>query len=143
MNGTLIDASDQKTYRVVFDLGEEVLAGIVSFAKKIDIQAAYFTAIGALSDLVVGHFDVVNKQFTRIPINEQVEILSLVGNIVLDDGGNVKAHAHLVVGKVDGTAHGGHLLEAHVRPTLELIIVESPKHLRRRLDPNTMCLLPQ
>lgn len=43
-------------------------------------------------------------------------------------------HAHVVVGKSDGSAHGGHLLEAYVRPTLEVVLVESPAHLRRRPD---------
>jgi len=42
-----------------------------------------------------------------------------------------------VVGKPDGAAHGGHLLEAHVRPTLELILTESPRHLQKRHDPES------
>jgi predicted DNA-binding protein with PD1-like motif len=46
-------------------------------------------------------------------------------------------HAHVVVGKADGTAHGGHLLAAVVRPTLEVILVESPRHLQRRHDAET------
>ena len=44
-----------------------------------------------------------------------------------------KNHAHEVVGKRDGSAHGGHLLEAHVRPTLEVMRIESPRHLRRTM----------
>ena len=42
-----------------------------------------------------------------------------------------------VLGKSDGAALGGHLLEAHVRPTLEVTLVESPKHLRRKHDQET------
>jgi len=71
-------------------------------------------------------------------IQEQVEVLSLIGDIALDDG-EPKVHAHVVVGKSDGTAHGGHVLEAHVRPTLEVVLTESPRHLRKRFDPES-CL---
>ena len=45
-----------------------------------------------------------------------------------------KVHAHVVVGKEDGTAHGGHLLEAIVNPTLEIILTESPTYLQREMD---------
>ena len=71
-----------------------------------------------------GYFDWLKKDYTRIPIEEQVEVLALVGDITLND--EPKLHTHVVVSKADGTAHGGHLLEAHVRPTLEVIITESP-----------------
>jgi predicted DNA-binding protein with PD1-like motif len=67
---------------------------------------------------------------------ELVEVLNLTGNIALADG-EPKLHPHVVLGKADGSAHGGHLLEGHVRPTLEVIVTESPVHLRRRSDPET------
>ena len=59
--------------------------------------------------------------------------MSLMGNIAQDDKGDPKLHAHVVVGKSDGTAHGGHLLDAYVRPTLEVVIVEASQHLRRTM----------
>ena len=72
----------------------------------------------------------------KIPIHDQVEVLSLVGDIALKDG-QPTVHAHVVVGKADGTAYGGHLMEAHVRPTLEVILVESPNFLQRTMDPES------
>jgi hypothetical protein len=86
--------------------------------------------------VVLGYFDWTSKEYQRIPIQEQVEVLALVGDIGVADG-EPRLHAHVVVGKRDGTAHGGHLLEAHVRPTLEVVIVESPAHLERRFDAKT------
>jgi len=77
-----------------------------------------------------------SKDYERIPLREQVEVLSLIGDIALQ-GSEPKVHAHVVVGKSDGTAHGGHLLESHVRPTLEVILIESPKHLQRKTDEET------
>ena len=59
-----------------------------------------------------------------------MELLSLIGDIALRDG-EPQVHAHVVLGRRDGTTLGGHLMEAKVRPTLEVILSESPAHLRR------------
>ena len=99
-------------------------------------STSHFTAIGAFSNVVLGYFNMEKKDYRRIPITEQVEVLSLVGDIALQ-GDEPKVHAHVVVGKSDGTAWGGHLIQAHVHPTFEVILTESPKHLHRKTDPNT------
>jgi predicted DNA-binding protein with PD1-like motif len=136
MKSKLIHDAPQETFAVVFDKGDEVLENLLAFAKEHRISAAEFTGLGALSDVVLGYFDWQKKDYRRIPIDEQVEVLALTGNIALKDG-EPKLHPHIVVGKSDGTAHGGHLLEGHVRPTLEVIVTESPAHLQRRSDPET------
>jgi predicted DNA-binding protein with PD1-like motif len=69
-----------------------------------------------------------------VSLDEQVELLSLIGDVALKDG-EPQVHPHVVIGKRDGTAHGGHLLQAHVRPTCELVLTESPAHLRKEFDP--------
>jgi predicted DNA-binding protein with PD1-like motif len=126
----------EKTFAVVFAKGDEVAAGLQQFAEERRITAAYFTAVGAFRDVVLGYFERERKDYKRIPLHEQVEVLSLVGNITLADG-KPKLHAHVVIGKSDGSARGGHLLEAHVWPTLEVMVVESPQHLRRTYDEET------
>ena len=137
MKSKLLQAQDAKTYAVIFDTGDEVKSGLVAFAKDHRLGGSRFTAIGAFSSATLGYFDWQTKEYRRIPVREQVEVLSLVGDIALKDNGEPEVHAHVVVGKADGTAHGGHLLEAHVRPTLEVIVVESPIHLQRKFDPET------
>jgi len=127
----------ERTFAVVFDSGEEVAAGLLRFAKENRLAAAQVTAIGAFSDVVLEYFQIDRKDYKRIPVRDQVEVLSLVGDIALDEKGEPTVHAHVVVGREDGTAMGGHLLEAHVRPTLEVIVAESPAHLRRQHDPQT------
>jgi uncharacterized protein len=131
----LQDGSD-KTLALIFDKGDEVVATLTAFARERKISAAHFTAIGAFRDVTLGYFDAAAKQYRKIPVHEQVEVLSLLGDIALD-GETPKVHAHVVIGKSDGAAHGGHLMEAHVWPTLELILTESPRHLRRRSDPES------
>jgi predicted DNA-binding protein with PD1-like motif len=136
MKNKLLSDGDQKTYALIFDSGDEVTAGLLDFAREHDIADAHFTAIGAFQHAVLGYFDWEAKDYQRIPIDEQVEALALTGDIARQDG-EPKLHAHVVVGKSDGTAHGGHLLEAYVRPTLEVMLVESPAYLQRTYDPQS------
>jgi predicted DNA-binding protein with PD1-like motif len=121
---------------VIFESGDEVMAGLERFAAEERLGAAHFTAIGAFSRAAVAYFSWDTKSYERIPIDEQVEVLTLAGDVARQTG-EPRLHAHVVVGKRDGTAHGGHLLEGHVRPTLEVILTESPRHLERELDAET------
>ena len=136
MKSTLLDATGPRTWALIFDKGDEPVAGLTAFAKAQKLGAAHFTAIGAFSDVTLGYFDRAKRDYKKIPLHEQVEVLSLLGDIALDKG-EPKVHAHVVVGRADGETRGGHLLEAHVWPTLEVVLVESPRHLRKRHDPET------
>ncbi len=127
----------QKTFALVFDTGDEFMSELTSFAEDNDLSAASLTAIGAFSGATLGYFDMESKAYKKIPVEEQVEVLSLVGDIATKEDGEPQVHAHVVVGRSDGTTRGGHLLEAHVRPTLEVILVETPKHLRKQTDNET------
>jgi uncharacterized protein len=132
----LLAEGAERTFVLVFDKGDEPVSQLTGFAEEHGVSAAHFTGIGAFSDVTLGYFDREAKDYERIPLDEQVEVLALAGDIALEDG-EPKVHAHVVVGKRDGTAHGGHLLEAHVWPTLEVVLVETPGHLRRELDEET------
>jgi len=136
MKAKLIDETGQKTFAVIFDKGDEFVRELTSFAQENELGASHFTAIGAFRDVTLGYFDRDSKKYKQIPIEEQVEVLSLVGDIALKDK-DPQIHAHVVVGKADGTAHGGHILRAHVWPTLEVVLTESPKHLSRTTDAET------
>jgi uncharacterized protein len=132
----LHESAGQRTFALVFDKGDEVVSQLTAFAREHRISAAQVTAIGALSDAMLGYFDRERKDYRKIPVSGQVEVLALVGDIALGDG-EPTVHAHVVLGRPDGTALGGHLLEARVWPTLEVVLTESPAHLRRRHDPET------
>ena len=134
MNATLLnDHGGLRTFAVVLETGDEAMTSIAAFAKEQQLRTTQFSAIGALSRVVVAYFDWETKKYRNIPIEEQVEVLSLLGDITLEDGRH-KVHAHIVVGKRDASAHGGHLIEGDVRPTLEILMTESPAYLRRRFD---------
>jgi hypothetical protein len=124
----------QRTYAVVLASGEEVMEGLNGFVAAERIGAAQLTAIGAFSDLVLMYFDWDKKTYSRIPVREQVEVASLLGDVAAGPDGKPSLHIHLVVGRRDGSAMAGHLGEAHVRPTLEVIVTENPAHLRKVKD---------
>jgi hypothetical protein len=136
MKAKLIHSGDLKKWAVVFDAGDEVVEGLKQFAKTNRLSASQLTAIGAFSDCVLGFFKIEQREYKRIPIAEQVEVLSLIGDIA-EAKGEPQLHAHVVIGKSDGSAHGGHLISAHVKPTLEIIVTESPRHLQRYPDSAT------
>jgi uncharacterized protein len=126
-------AASQKTIVLVFDTGDQVMASLKTFAEKQELAASRFTAIGAFKGAIVAYFDWEKKDYVKIPIDEQVEVLSMVGDITINDA-KPNIHAHVVFGRRDGSTCGGHLIEAEVRPTLEVILTESPAHLERRFD---------
>jgi predicted DNA-binding protein with PD1-like motif len=122
----------EKTFAVIFDTGDEVFSGLTAFAREKRLGASDFTAIGAFEEATLGFFDLQKKDYLKIPVREQVEVLSLIGDIALDEKGEPKLHAHVVLGRSDGTTRGGHLIEARIRPTLEVMLVELPRHLQRK-----------
>lgn len=135
MKSKLISQEKEKTYALIFDAGDEVSVGLLEFARENDLTASSFKAIGAFERATFGWFNLKTEKYEKIPINEQVEVVSLIGDIATGEDGKPKIHAHCVVAKRDGTAHGGHLLEAFVRPTLEVILTETPAHLRKTYRP--------
>lgn len=136
MRHKIINDAPERTYALILDPGDEVVSDLQRFCEHQHLTAARFTAIGAFSSAQLGYFDWSKKDYENIPVNEQVEVLSLVGDVALHDA-KPKIHAHVVVGKRDGSAHGGHLLQAYVRPTLEVVLIESPGYLKRTIDPES------
>lgn len=127
----------RKTFVLILETGEELNATLNKFATENKLSASSFKAIGAFSSVKLGWFNWETKKYqTAVELNEQVELLSLIGDIALKDG-KPQVHAHVVIGKSDGTAHGGHLLEARIRPTCEIVLTESPKHLEKEIDPES------
>jgi uncharacterized protein len=137
MRTKLLDDKDPQTVAAVFDTDDEAFDGLVGAAREHALQAASLTGIGGFRSAVLGYFDPDAREYRRIPVDEQVEVLSLTGDVALGEDGQPMVHAHVVVGLADGTTRGGHLLEGRVRPTLEVVFHESPEHLQRRHDPNT------
>jgi predicted DNA-binding protein with PD1-like motif len=136
MKSKLLSERGDKTFMLVFDKGDEVMAELLAFVKTEKIGSAHFNALGAFSDVTFGFFERDRKEYKPITAGRG-EVMSLVGNVAATEDGEPKIHAHVVVGKEDGSAHGGHLLEGHVWPTMEMILVLIPESLLRKIDDET------
>ncbi len=136
MRSKLLNADPPITYAVVLDTGDEVIGELGKFVREQEVEAASLTGIGAFSRAVLGYFQWETKQYKKILVGEQVEVLSLLGDVAVGDQGPT-LHLHAVLGKADGSVVGGHLIEAHVRPTLEVILIQPPSYLRKRKDAET------
>ncbi len=132
----LLNDGPERTWAVVFAPGDEAIEGLGRVASWQRLSGARLTAIGAFESATLAWFDLEAREYRPIEVDEQVEVVSLVGNVALAPDGP-KVHAHCVVARRDGTALGGHLLAGRVRPTLEVVLVESPGHLRRTTDAAT------
>jgi predicted DNA-binding protein with PD1-like motif len=129
------EGDHRRTFAFVIDAGEDPVALLADRAKAYSLASCQVTAVGGFSRVTLGYFDRARKSYLKIPIEDQVEVLSLLGDITHEDGKRV-VHMHCVVGTRDGSTRGGHLLEAEVWPTLEAIVTEWPTFLQKRFDPD-------
>jgi uncharacterized protein len=113
----LTSDDETRTFVVVGEAGEDAFQVLSAFARA-----------------TVGWFDRAKKDYRRIEVDEQCELLSLLGDIALAEDGP-QLHVHVVLGLSDGTVRGGHLLAGEVRPTLEVIIRDAPVDLRKTSHP--------
>ena len=126
---------ETRVWFAALEAGEEVKKAILTLVEREKIAAASFVALGAFEKATIAYFDWDKKKYQPIPIDGQVQVITLVGDVVPDEKNRPSLHAHTVLGLSDGTTRGGHLMEAYVRPTLEITVTETPAHLVRRRQP--------
>ncbi len=136
MRSQLLGKTPANNYILVFETGDSIIDGMLEFVREHKIRSGFFYGVGACHHVTLGFFDHKRKEYLRTPVEEQVEVMSLAGNITLFEDAP-KIHAHIVIGKQDSTAHGGHLIEAIVSPTLEVFFSTSPEVLHRTRDAET------
>lgn len=128
------DGSHHRTFVLAFDKAEDPVPLLVRFADTQGLSGSHITAIGGFERAVVGYFDRLEGDYVRIPVEQQVEILSLSGEVAHRHDKPI-LHLQAVLGLRDGSTRGGHLLAASVWPALEVVLTEQPRHLRRHFDP--------
>jgi hypothetical protein len=134
MKTKVVQAGPDTVVVAVLDPGDDAVAALSDLARERRLASSQITAVGAFERAVVGWFDRAEKEYRRIPIDEQCEVLSLVGDIA-ESADGPQLHTHAVLGLSDGTTRGGHLLEGLVWPTLEVVIRESPTPLHKTSRP--------
>jgi uncharacterized protein len=122
-----------REYQLVFEPHAEVMATLTDFILRNHFKSVHFTALGACSDAIVGYYDPAARDYRRTPYQQQMEVVSLIGDAAPTNGG-AGLHIHIGLAFADGTMHGGHLFEAHASPTLEMFLVASPTPVERKHD---------
>jgi len=117
------------------EAGDEVIASLSAWAEKHGVGFASVQAIGALRRATLGYFDPAANKYRHLPVEEQVEVVALNGNVSRGEGGEPLVHVHALLGRADGTTLGGHLIEGTVFPTLEVVLTPLEGEVRRRRDP--------
>ena len=129
----IMGAPEEKVYAIIFYKGDEALSGLTDFVLQHKIEDAHFTGIGAISSATLAWLDPDKKIYHRIPVAEQVEVLSLVGDVATFNGKPI-VHMHAVLGKSNGVPIGGHVIELNVNPTLEVFLTANTTPLKKRPD---------
>ena len=132
-----------RTFVVVMDKGDDAAEELVRFARDNAVTGAGLSAVGACREATLAYFDREEMTYQDIPVTEQAEVLSMLGDIAVQSGQSGAGqderavHVHAVLGLRDGSTVGGHVRRAVVWPTLEVVVTESPAHLRKRVDEET------
>lgn len=125
-----------RTWALVFGKGDEVMSGLADWAEQEGVSGARLQGIGAFSSALLAWFDKERRAYRNIPVDGMVECVSLLGDVGLVEDKPV-LHVHACVGHEDGTARGGHLLQASVFPTLEVFVTETEAPLHKHRDAET------
>lgn len=131
----LLREAPHRTFILRLLRGEEIVETLTAFAAEEGIRAAEISGIGAFESAVVGFYNLETKEYDRIPVDEETEVLSVLGNLSVTEEGP-RVHAHVTLGKRDGSAVGGHLFEGRCGATLEIFVREEAGELRRVPDPD-------
>ena len=117
---------------IKLEKGEDLLETLNWIVERENIEAGFFTGIGALSKVRIGIF--IQGKYEEITIEDKLEIVSLLGNISLKDG-KPFVHAHITVSKKGGEAFGGHLLPGSIiSVTCEIFLVRLKNPIKREFD---------
>jgi predicted DNA-binding protein with PD1-like motif len=121
---TDLGRSSGRTYRLNMVKGDEIISGLLDFAEKNHIKNGHFTGLGAIDKATLRWSDPVNKTPSKTEINEEAEVVSLVGSIAQDKDGKPAVHAHTVFALSDGSTRGGHLQSARVSIIAEIFVTD-------------------
>mgnify|MGYP001041609686 CR=1 FL=1 len=120
-----------RTFALVLDPGEEAFKAISEFAGTENVTAAAIMAIGAFERAIVGWFDFGSKSYRKIPVSEQCEVLSAIGDIAAGEDGKPSLHLHAVLGRLLGGIAMEEAIEGRTKRNDRLLAVPLLRHQDR------------
>ncbi|MGB4863761.1 MAG: PPC domain-containing DNA-binding protein [Tepidiformaceae bacterium] len=128
-----LGAEGEEQYVLICETGDEPVKVLERFAREHELTSASLTAIGAFERVSLGYYDLEKQEYATTDFNEQLEVVSFIGDISLNDG-EPMVHVHVALGRRDCSLLGGHLMSGVVRPTLEIMLSKTPASLVRKYD---------
>jgi uncharacterized protein len=122
-----------RPYVLRLDEGEEVISVLESWLAAQRIHLGYFIAFGGFERVRLEYFNIRTREYQKRDLDHQLEVVSLLGNIALQDG-RPKIHAHCVVADERDQTFGGHLGSGVVKPVLEVFLTAIDGALERVKD---------
>ena len=128
---------------VSLQTGDLINKTLMEIAVKENISNAWINGIGAIDSVEVGYMDVVNKKYQKRNFNDNYELISLIGNITIKDGVPF-VHTHITFSDTEYKVFGGHLFDAKITATGEIILTVADSNIDRQFNENvgihTWCL---
>lgn len=121
---------------LVLKRGEELHTSLEKYAQESDLKSAWITGLGATEQMILGFYDLENKEYIWREFNETLEIISLTGNMSIVEG-KPFWHIHGVFSDKDFQTIGGHIKELHIGGTGEFHITSLEGELTREYDEET------
>jgi predicted DNA-binding protein with PD1-like motif len=125
------------THTLNFEKGDEVVVGLLNFLKSKNIKAAHLTGLGAASEVTIAYYNLQTKSYEKQVITEDVEILSLMGNVGVKEDGELVVHIHGTFGRRDFSVFGGHIFEIKISGAGEIHLTSFAGTINRAYDSET------
>ena len=118
------------------DVGEEIISSIMNILKNEKISFASITGIGATNGFTIGTYDVTNQLYKKSNYKGVYEIVSHLGNTSTMNN-EPYIHIHMSAADKNNNVVGGHLNEAYISATAEIVLEIIEANVDRIKDPNT------
>ena len=126
----------ERIYILVLEEEDETVKCLTHFVERKRVTAASVSAIGAFRSATIAIFEFETKHYRTIPVEVQSEVLSMLGDVGVDESGRPSVHLRVVLSLSDGSTRGGHFLADHIQPALEFALRETPAELKRTHRPH-------
>ena len=112
--------------------GDELVSSLLCLIEKEMVKSGRVSGIGATDDVTIGVFNPKSKVYTKVKVTEDMEILSISGNLTRKDGAPY-VHVHGSFASLE-KVYGGHVNECVISATAELIIDLYDVEVERKFD---------